>query len=69
MYIDKDKSGKISIMEISQSEIRDITTMLFEFEHSNSFLSEREKSRLNLFSNNIRFQIIDALKDKIQKDE
>lgn len=59
MYLDKDNQGKISIMEISEQEISDIVTILYEFEHTNSFLIEREKARLNLFSANIRFKIIE----------
>jgi len=60
MYLDKDNQGKISIMEISESEISDIVTILYEFEHTNSFLTEREKARLNLFSADFRFKIIDV---------
>jgi len=59
MYLDKDTHGNISIMEISEQEISDIVTILYEFEHTNSFLTEREKARLNLFSANLRFKIVD----------
>ena len=60
MYLDKDQQGKISIMEISGPEISDIVTILYEFEAAGSFLTEREKARLNLFSAAIRFKIIDV---------
>ena len=64
MYTDKDGSGKISIMEISQEDAKDIGTILFEFEHliGRSDMSEKEQARLAMSSAKLRFQLIDALK-------
>ncbi len=63
MYIDKDTSGNFSIMAISETDIKDLAAILFDFEHSLSFLTDSEKARLNMFSAKIRFQIIDLLKE------
>jgi hypothetical protein len=61
MYIDKDNSGSISIMEISKKEARDFRTILSEFEFliAKSFLSESDQARLLMISAKIRFQMID----------
>jgi hypothetical protein len=64
MYADKDISGKISFNEMNQDEVKDLASILFEFEHligTYSSLPEREQARLILFSAKLRFQIIDAL--------
>jgi hypothetical protein len=65
MYIDKDNTGKISIMEIRSDEVKDITSLLFEFEHlinRYSTLPEGEKARMALVSAQLRFKLIDGLK-------
>lgn len=65
MYADKDKSGKISLMDITTDEAKDMASILLEFEQlltNYSNLNEREKVRLHLFSTKCRFQIIDELK-------
>jgi|GEM_PF-5654810 len=63
MYIDKDKSGKISIMEVTEDEAKDIRAILFEFEKmvNHSFLSESDQARLIMFSAKLRFGLIDVL--------
>jgi len=64
MYADKDKSGLISMMEISQEDAKDLGSCLFEFEimlKKYSSFPERERARLALFSAKIRFLLIEAL--------
>jgi hypothetical protein len=64
MYADKDQSGKISLMEMTQDEIKNLASVLFEFEYllGQSTLPAREQGRLAMFSAKLRFQIIDILK-------
>ena len=58
MYVDKDSSGRFSIMGINPDEMKDIATIFFEFEHANTFLTEKEKSRLGELSSTLRKKII-----------
>jgi hypothetical protein len=65
MYVDKDEKSNISIMEISESDAKDLASCLFEFEfmvNKYSILPESEQARLSMFSAKTRFLIIDALK-------
>ena len=64
MYIDKDRSEKISIMELSREDTRDIGVILLEFERliGGANISDGDKARLSMLSAKIRFQIIDVLK-------
>ena len=63
MYIDKDRNEKISIMDLSLEDIRDMGSILLEFERLISAvdISDSEKARLSMLSAKIRFQIIDVL--------
>jgi hypothetical protein len=65
MYTDKDKTGRIFIMEITPEEAKNIASLLFEFEHlinRYSALPERERAWMALVSAKLRFQLIDILK-------
>jgi hypothetical protein len=62
MYTDKDKSGNISIMELTQKDAKDLGKILFNFECPDRDMSDKERARLLWLSAKIRFQIIDSLK-------
>lgn len=69
MYLDKDKSGKISIMEILEEEAKDIGAILFEFEHlvEKGSMPDSEKGRLSMVSVKLRFKLIDVLNEFYKK--
>ena len=70
MYIDRDKNGKFSIMEMTREDISDLGAMLWEFEYliqqgmnsKGACPLVREKARMVMSSAMLRFKISDALK-------
>ena len=63
MHIDKDNAGKISIIEMSEDNAKDLGVILLEFEQQlkKSDMPEQEKARLSSYSTSLRSKLVDTL--------
>ena len=67
MYTDKDSNGKISVMEMTPAEAKDLNTILSEMEYyigKSLLINRNDAARMAMFAAKLRFNISNSLNDK-----